>query len=182
MLKKDNKNYYASIIVFIIILLGIGYFYGSITITKIERYYVFNNLTIKDIFIHNFTVTIVDIIFSIFGGVLSIIAISVNLISIGYAIRESQIRLDQGFFNILFPTLLHGIGEIIVMILILNISIKILRKWYNKIFNIEYNTSHLYKEYIKLIIVAIPILVVSAIIEISVSQKIFEHMYLIGGK
>ncbi|NLZ35222.1 MAG: hypothetical protein GX889_10045 [Clostridiales bacterium] len=182
MVKKDEYNYYKYIIIYIIIILGIGYFYGYINITEIEKYYVINELTIKDIFIHNMTVTIINIFFSIFGGVLSIISVSFNLVGIGYALREAQVRLNQGFFNILFPTLLHGIGEFLVMILILNISIKTLRKWYDKIFNIENNTKYLYKEYIIIIILSIIILFISSVIEILISQKIFEQLYLIGGK
>ena len=68
------------------------------------------------------------------------------------------------------------------MILILNISIKTLRKWYDKIFNIENNTKYLYKEYIIIIILSIIILFISSVIEILISQKIFEQLYLIGGK
>ncbi|WP_283704832.1 stage II sporulation protein M [Clostridium perfringens] len=167
---------------YILTLLLLGYFIGINTITKIDREYYFSNLTIYDIFKHNFFVTNINMFLAFLGGILSLFTISLDIVMIGFSIYETKVRLNTSTLNILIATLPHGIGEFIVMFMILNISIDFFIYWYNKIIlNKDYSIRILLLRYIKILLVSIPILGISAFLEIIISTKMFEKIFMLGG-
>lgn len=175
---KKRKCY---ITLYMLLLLIVGYYFGYSNINSINKYYYFNELSISDIFFHNFIITIITLLLSSLGGILSIIVISFNLLGLGFAICEVQIRLKTSLLKVLIPTLLHGLGEILVMFMIINISIDIFFIWYYKIIKEKKYNFNIISNYIKVIIASIPILIVSSIIEVLVSARLFENIFLFGG-
>lgn len=164
-------------------MLFCGYFYGYIILDNIPLYFVFNNLKILQIFQRNLLSTLINYLLCYFsGGILSVVSISISLFNIGLAIREVQLRLRAPLIKVLTATFIHGIGEFLVMGIIIYTSIILIKNWYKKLFYDSnekiFNSQVVFYQ----ILLSVLILLISAFIEVKISHKIFENLYIAASK
>ncbi|SKA85062.1 hypothetical protein SAMN05428976_10737 [Clostridium sp. USBA 49] len=149
------------------------------SITKVIR----ENIEFLNIFIINYSSDMFLILLCLFG-IIGFLATSNTLITLGTQIHIVSIKLNIPIYKLVAVLCIHGIEEVVALIIVLSISVDIITLWYKYLITNEVGSLFCeYKKYIKnklpfkLFIIFI-LLFIGSILEYFVSVPIFDKYIL----
>lgn len=171
-----KKNIYVKGTMILLFFLVISYFLNKkVFLFQSDNYYIYSNISVKDLIIRN-TLFLIFSFFLIYisKGLLSIMLIFGNLYWFTYAFIEMHHRLNIPESELLFYLSIHGIFELIPMIIIFVISCTSVKFWYKEIFKEQSTkTNHIpYSIYFLICWVSI---IIGGVMESHVSQNLILH-------
>lgn len=180
-MKKMYIKYFF-ILIYCITFIFVGYYSIEPNNVKLTNNLTRENITFFSLVFYNYSNIMFLIILSFIGGLFSIFSITNLLIKLGLTIHIIYLNTKINLLNIISTTMIHGIFELLALIIVLGISIDIFLIFFRYlILDSDVKLRYAIKNYIlenlynKIIYITI-ILLIGGILEYFVSAKIFSSL------